>query len=137
MAGSYTLRAWKAVSIQQSSERTKELQRQFTRSLIAQTINAGIFAIFPIALVCIAMQWRLDGKMIGTAVMSPLSWLPSANAILTIYLIKAYRRYVMRLMGCRPRRVDGDSSLGAMTTGKSGQFSSGRQFSTREEVMIA
>ncbi|CAD5232797.1 unnamed protein product [Bursaphelenchus xylophilus] len=62
------------------------------------TVNAGIFAIFPIMLAMIAMQWRLDGKMLGTAVMSPLSWLPSANALLTIYLIKAYRRFALRLI---------------------------------------
>ncbi|CAD5232796.1 unnamed protein product [Bursaphelenchus xylophilus] len=119
MAGVYTIRAWKAVSTQHSSERTRELQRQFSRSLIAQTINAGIFAIFPIALAMIAMQWRLDGKMIGTAVMSPLSWLPSANAFLTIYLIKAYRRYALRLICIKRLRITTES------TGRTWKSSSG------------
>ncbi|CAD5232798.1 unnamed protein product [Bursaphelenchus xylophilus] len=95
LAGRYTVQAWKAVNTQHSSERTKELQRQFTRSLIAQTVNAGIFAIFPVSLTTISMQLRLDADMIGTIVMSPLSWLPSANALLTIFLIKAYRHYVL------------------------------------------
>jgi hypothetical protein len=74
----YSWRAWKHVNHHQveRSERTRALQSQFTWSLVIQTINACLFAVIPISLICVAMIFRLDGEFIGMGVMSPLSWLP-------------------------------------------------------------
>ncbi|KAI6184839.1 hypothetical protein M3Y97_00639300 [Aphelenchoides bicaudatus] len=89
------------------SERTKDLQRQFTWSLIVQTVNAIIFSIIPVSLICVSMLFRLDAEFVGMGdkyilgTMVPLSWLSTANALLTLYIVKAYRRYVVSLILCR------------------------------------
>uniref|UniRef100_A0A1I7SUW8 G_PROTEIN_RECEP_F1_2 domain-containing protein n=1 Tax=Bursaphelenchus xylophilus TaxID=6326 RepID=A0A1I7SUW8_BURXY len=105
MAGYYSLKAWKTVNSQDASERTKELQRQFTRTLVAQTINAAVFAIFPATVASTTMQGGIDVHAAGAVVMSQVSWLPSANALLAIYLIKAYRRYVLHVLGIHRRKI--------------------------------
>lgn len=64
-----------------------------------QTANAFLFAIMPIMVACVAMQWRLELSAAGTAFLAPLSWLPAANALLTIRLIKVYRHWVHGRLG--------------------------------------
>jgi hypothetical protein len=39
-------------------------------------------------------------SFIGVGVMTPLSWLPTANATMTLYCVKAYRRFVIQLFNC-------------------------------------
>ncbi|KAI6193447.1 hypothetical protein M3Y96_01018700 [Aphelenchoides besseyi] len=95
----YVWKAYKFVAgrAEDPSERTKSLQRQFTLSLIAQSVNAVIFAIAPVSMVCISMLLRLDSDFIGAGTMVPLSWLSVANATLTLYIVKAYREFVRSL----------------------------------------
>ncbi|KAI6221494.1 hypothetical protein M3Y99_01543500 [Aphelenchoides fujianensis] len=71
---------------------------KFVGSSEVETINAFVFAIFPIGLVSLAMMFRVDAQAIGEGVMTPLSWLPTANAIMTLYCVKAYRNYVKYLL---------------------------------------
>ncbi|KAI6199331.1 hypothetical protein M3Y96_00615500 [Aphelenchoides besseyi] len=73
------------------SHRTVRLDRQFTKSLVMQTVNAIIFAAAPIILMCVSMQLRLDICFAGLWTMSFLSLLPAANAILALVVIKTYR----------------------------------------------
>jgi hypothetical protein len=75
------------------SAKTRSLQRQFTKSLALQTVNALVFAIFPMSLVSISMMLKIDAQFIGVGVMTPLSWLPTANAIISLFCVKAYRYF--------------------------------------------
>ncbi|KAI6238047.1 hypothetical protein M3Y99_00731800 [Aphelenchoides fujianensis] len=95
--------AWKSWHFVQEREGvavstfTRSLQKQFTRSLIVQTVNSFIFAMSPISLLIVSMVIRQ--RILGLYLMLPVSWLPTANALTTIGIIKAYRRYVLFLCG--------------------------------------
>ncbi|KAI6185005.1 hypothetical protein M3Y97_00657900 [Aphelenchoides bicaudatus] len=95
---------------EERSERTKAMQRQFTLSLIAQSINALVFAIIPVSMVCASMILRLDAEFIGMGTMVPLSWLSSANAILTLLIVKAYREFLKSLVWGRSGKVNQSSA---------------------------
>ncbi|KAI6196305.1 hypothetical protein M3Y94_01093300 [Aphelenchoides besseyi] len=114
VAAFYTYKAWKFVNATtaQPSKRTIALQRQFTLSLIVQTVNAFLFAVIPVALICFSIIFRLDGDFIGTCTLLPLSWLPFVNSALTIFVVKAYRVYVTSLFSCTKRVNDGNSGSG-------------------------
>ncbi|KAI6196142.1 hypothetical protein M3Y94_01074100 [Aphelenchoides besseyi] len=100
---------WKTFSFvrdssSQLSDRTAALQRQFTIrnvNLIVQTINAFVFAVIPVSQICISMLLRLDLEFVGIGTMVPLSYLSVSNALLTIYIVKAYRRELCLLLPCR------------------------------------
>ncbi|KAI6230254.1 hypothetical protein M3Y99_01080900 [Aphelenchoides fujianensis] len=85
-------------SSSQLSDRTAALQRQFTISLIVQTVNAYVFAVIPVGLICFSMLLRWDFEFVGIGTMVPLSWLSFANATLTIYIVRSFRRYVLSLL---------------------------------------
>ncbi|CAD5232350.1 unnamed protein product [Bursaphelenchus xylophilus] len=97
----YAYKAWKFIvkSGGERSKRTTRLQEQFTKSLLAQTINAVIFAVMPISVMCLSMQFKLNCKWSGLWVMSVISWLAAANAILTLIIIKTYRKYALKVLG--------------------------------------
>jgi hypothetical protein len=40
----------------------------------------------------------MDAELIGVLVMTPLSFLPAANAVLTLLVIKNYRNFLIRLI---------------------------------------
>ncbi|KAI6230253.1 hypothetical protein M3Y99_01080800 [Aphelenchoides fujianensis] len=98
----YVWKAYKFVATRSEdpSARTKSLQRQFTLSLIAQSVNALLLSITPVSFVCTAMLFRLDADFIGAGFMVPCSWLSVANATLTLYIVKNYREFVRNLF-CR------------------------------------
>jgi hypothetical protein len=80
------------------SERTKSMQAQFTRSLMALALNTVLFDILPILLISIALIFRINNSYIGIGIVSPFNFMPAINACLTLYLIKAYRHYVLQLI---------------------------------------
>ncbi|KAI6220022.1 hypothetical protein M3Y99_01631100 [Aphelenchoides fujianensis] len=114
VAAWYTWKAFRFVNTTavRTSERTAALQRQFTLSLIVQTVNACIFAVVPVTLICVAMLFRLEGDFVGTCTLLPLSWLPFVNAALTIYVVKAYRSFVVSLFSTKKRKEESGNSSG-------------------------
>ncbi|KAI6237655.1 Serpentine receptor class delta-1 [Aphelenchoides besseyi] len=89
----YAWKAYKFIREHRSadrSQRTVRLESQFTKSS-KSTVNAIIFAAAPIILMCVSMQLRLDIWFAGLWTMSFLSFLPAANAILALCVIKTYR----------------------------------------------
>ncbi|CAD5227897.1 unnamed protein product [Bursaphelenchus xylophilus] len=74
------------------SKATKVLQKQFTRSLIAQTLCVGLLANFPVGVLLYCVMLGIDGEFAGIFLMSPLSWVSAINAALTFYFMRDYRR---------------------------------------------
>lgn len=62
-------------------------------------MNAVIFSVLPISIMCLCMQFRLNFKYAGLWVMSLISWLAAANAVLTLIIIRAYRLYFLQVTG--------------------------------------
>lgn len=50
-------------------------------------------------MVCLAMILRLRAEFVGMGFLVSVSFLPLANACLTLYLVKAYREYVLKIVG--------------------------------------
>jgi hypothetical protein len=40
----------------------------------------------------------MDAELVGIGVMTPLAWLPAANALLTLFVIKNYRQFLIDLV---------------------------------------
>lgn len=53
--------------------------------------------------------------MLGTGVMSPISWLAFSNALIAIIVVKDYRYYTLSLFGIKRAQVK-DASAGASVT---------------------
>ncbi|KAI6184969.1 hypothetical protein M3Y97_00653900 [Aphelenchoides bicaudatus] len=112
----YSWKAYKHVhknedKIHHVSDRTKELQRQYHWSLVIQTLNAILFAVIPVSIICVSVSLYLKSEFLGIGGMSPLNWLPAANGIATIYIVKPYRAYVLGLFHIRSGQVTHTSNL--------------------------
>ncbi|KAI6229986.1 hypothetical protein M3Y99_01106900 [Aphelenchoides fujianensis] len=97
----YAYKAWRFVHDHQTAERsarTVRMERQFTRSLVAQTICALVFAGLPISVMCTAMQFNLSIRIAGLWTMSWISWLAAANALLAIVIIEKFRTFVIKTL---------------------------------------
>ncbi|KAI6223134.1 hypothetical protein M3Y99_01458600 [Aphelenchoides fujianensis] len=96
------------------NQRTERLQAQFTRSLVVQTVNTCIFALIPLSFSSIPMQitssqnqWPGKGAFecankclrAGFITMTLLSWLATANACCTLFIVRKYRTYFLSLFG--------------------------------------
>jgi hypothetical protein len=71
------------------------------------------FAITPILLMGVSLIFRLDYNLLGVGILLPFNSMPAINALLTMYLIKNYRRFVLNLIPCFAK--DGTSG-GSKTT---------------------
>ncbi|KAI6174717.1 hypothetical protein M3Y97_01021200 [Aphelenchoides bicaudatus] len=84
------------------SQRTRSLQNQFTWILVAQTVIAFVFSLFPLILITTCLLMRIQVESVGIGIMTPLSFLPAANALLTLLVIKNYRQF-LREFTCRDK----------------------------------
>ncbi|PZQ96276.1 MAG: hypothetical protein DI539_30255 [Flavobacterium psychrophilum] len=77
-------------------------------SSLFQTTIAFIFSSFPLILVTTGLLLETGTEFIGVMIMTPLSFLPAANALLTLLVIKNYRQFLLQLT-CRDKlsRVSG------------------------------
>ncbi|CAD5220207.1 unnamed protein product [Bursaphelenchus xylophilus] len=103
----YAYKAWKFVNpnAHSSSAKTKLMQAQFTRAILIQTVNAFVFAFFPVGLFTFLAIFRFNGEYLGILVMAVVSWLPAANGAITIYVVKDFRNFVKGFLGCRRLKV--------------------------------
>ncbi|CAD5213325.1 unnamed protein product [Bursaphelenchus okinawaensis] len=69
------------------------------------TVNAFVFAFFPVGLFTFLALFRLNGEYLGILVMAVVSWLPAANGAITIYVVKDFRNFVKNFVGCRRIKV--------------------------------
>ncbi|CAD5216106.1 unnamed protein product [Bursaphelenchus okinawaensis] len=83
------------------SSTTKALQRQFTKALISQTIVLALFAMLPSTFYMGFLVFKLKSEYLGIIVMWPLSYFSAVNALLPLIFIRAYRTFVLNLVGIR------------------------------------
>ncbi|CAD5222864.1 unnamed protein product [Bursaphelenchus xylophilus] len=83
------------VDTQNASAKVQQLRAQFTRNMIAQTINSFLMAVFPMFIVVVLMFSGLNIRSYGVAIMSLVAWTPFTNAAMCLTIIKPYRDYVM------------------------------------------
>ncbi|KAI6216404.1 hypothetical protein M3Y95_01276700 [Aphelenchoides besseyi] len=96
--------AWKSFHLVQGQGKaikqyTRSLQRDFTVGLIVQTANSVVFAIAPLSLVVFSMIFKIN--FVNLPTMLPISFLPAINAVLTLYVIKSYRLFVLAFFNRR------------------------------------
>ncbi|KAI6171160.1 hypothetical protein M3Y97_01069000 [Aphelenchoides bicaudatus] len=98
----YIYKTWKHMNsnVMELSANARSMQAQFSRSLIAQTMTTLLFAILPIGLMSSALVFYLDYKFLGTGILLPFNSMPAINALVTLYLVKVYRRFVLQLFMC-------------------------------------
>ncbi|CAD5222025.1 unnamed protein product [Bursaphelenchus xylophilus] len=82
------------------TDKTKSLQRQFTRNLIAQTGTAMVCGTFPLLLLLASIVLGFNFKFTGAFITTPLSWHPTLNATLSLVLVTPYRRTLMERLSC-------------------------------------
>ncbi|KAI6171197.1 hypothetical protein M3Y97_01073400 [Aphelenchoides bicaudatus] len=77
------------------SVQSRNLQRQFSRYLIAQTITGIVFAICPVALISAFSAFKIYANY--TYLLFPSAVLPPLNAMLTMLMVGSYRKAVQHM----------------------------------------
>lgn len=91
----------KVIPNQKVSAKTRAMQRQFTKTLFLQTMNALWFGFVPYTINIIFSVFKITKYANFCAIiMLLLSWLPAANGITTFYVVKDFRTYLMQLFNC-------------------------------------
>ncbi|CAD5223989.1 unnamed protein product [Bursaphelenchus okinawaensis] len=85
------------------SYRTRRLQLQFSRNLIAQTIGILITVTTPMFTILVAMYRETKIQYLGFCIYAPLAWHSCISALLSITFIKAYRQKILDLIGLKHR----------------------------------
>ncbi|CAD5210417.1 unnamed protein product [Bursaphelenchus okinawaensis] len=80
------------------SERTKSMQRQLSRALLIQSVLPIFTSIAPILFICVPSFFYLDTGKLAMVCISITSWIPVFNPLLTITVIKPYRRAITTLL---------------------------------------
>jgi hypothetical protein len=57
-----------------------------------------------------ALILHLDYKFLGPGILLPFNSMPAINAMVTMYLVRVYRRFVVQLFGCKKKSVEGKES---------------------------
>ncbi|CAD5219329.1 unnamed protein product [Bursaphelenchus xylophilus] len=83
------------------SEKTKKMQQQFTKVIIIQGIATLLFAFIPLSIVSMGITSHSDWEMLGLLVIIPLSWLPTANGMLSLFVIQRHRYFLLDSICCR------------------------------------
>ncbi|CAD5222026.1 unnamed protein product [Bursaphelenchus xylophilus] len=101
----YIMAAMRAVhtTVKTVSSNTKALQRQFTKALISQTIVLTLFAMIPASFYMGALAFKMQSEYIGIIVMWPLSYFSAVNATLPLIFIRAYRGFILNLVGIKSK----------------------------------
>ncbi|CAD5216104.1 unnamed protein product [Bursaphelenchus okinawaensis] len=90
--------------------KTKNLQRQFTRNLVAQTVTALVCGTCPLLILLASIVLGFNFKYTGACITTPLSWHPTLNACLSLLLVTPYRRTLVERLLCRKQKVAVNSS---------------------------
>ncbi|CAD5223084.1 unnamed protein product [Bursaphelenchus xylophilus] len=82
-----------------TSARTKSMQTQFTRSIIAQTLTVILMANMPAGAVLFCICFGFKSNYVGTLILWPFSWVSAVASLLTFYFIRDYRRWLFNKFG--------------------------------------
>ncbi|CAD5223086.1 unnamed protein product [Bursaphelenchus xylophilus] len=105
-----TYYAWKSYSAANMklsfiSARTKSLQKQFTKSILAQTIAIILLENVPAGVLFTGTYFGFNSNFYGTLIMWPLSWVSAAGAGITFYFMKDYRNWLLQALHLRQKTV--------------------------------
>ncbi|CAD5217785.1 unnamed protein product [Bursaphelenchus okinawaensis] len=96
----YTQQSIKAVTLnvdtQTASPKVLKLRAQFSRNMIAQTINSFFMAVLPMFIVVVLMFSGVNTTWYTIIIMSLVAWTPFTNAAVCLAIIKPYRDYILR-----------------------------------------
>lgn len=77
-----------------------------------QTFVTAFFSILPIGLMNTALIFHLNWTFLGTGILLPFNSMPAINALLTMYLVRIYRRYILQLFGCKQKGAEDKGGSG-------------------------
>ncbi|CAD5217053.1 unnamed protein product [Bursaphelenchus okinawaensis] len=96
--------------VQKQTKQGKSIQKQFNNGILAQTITIGVMSNIPslVLFTCIALG--IDGTYLGTMFMLPMSYVSATGAILTLYCMRGYRRWLLEKLYLRKKGASTTSS---------------------------
>ncbi|CAD5223082.1 unnamed protein product [Bursaphelenchus xylophilus] len=108
----YAYKAYRLVNtnVQKKTHQGKSIQKQFNNGILAQTITIGVLSNIPslVLFTCIALG--IDGTYLGTMFMLPMSYVSAVGAMLTLYCMRGYRRWLLQKLHLRRKGEVGQSS---------------------------
>uniref|UniRef100_A0A1I7RQF6 G_PROTEIN_RECEP_F1_2 domain-containing protein n=1 Tax=Bursaphelenchus xylophilus TaxID=6326 RepID=A0A1I7RQF6_BURXY len=86
------------------TNKTRSMQNQFTRVIILQGLNTFLFSVIPFTVITVTTLLRFRFERFGLLAMIPLAWLPVANGLFSLLVIKKYREFIFQFIGCHSRK---------------------------------
>ncbi|KAI6203851.1 hypothetical protein M3Y94_00604700 [Aphelenchoides besseyi] len=95
--------------------KTRVHQAQMTQALVFRTLTTLVFGVWPILKetsirqLCCQKQcvvFRFDAEIFGTGMMFTWPWTAVLNAVITLFIIPPYRRYVLNSIGANIENAD-------------------------------
>uniref|UniRef100_A0A914YD44 G protein-coupled receptor n=1 Tax=Panagrolaimus superbus TaxID=310955 RepID=A0A914YD44_9BILA len=92
-------KVWKHLNIMEChmSAQTKNVHQQMTKIMIAQAMIPFLFSLLPIfiSVIFVILHVTVDG--LGLALSLIVCWIPVANSVTTIFVVKQYRIFIFRI----------------------------------------
>ncbi|KAI6209134.1 hypothetical protein M3Y96_00188900 [Aphelenchoides besseyi] len=79
--------------------KTRVHQAQMTQALVFRTLTTLVFGVWPVV-------FRFDAEIFGTGMMFTWPWTAVLNAVVTLFIIPPYRRYVLNSIGANIENAD-------------------------------
>ncbi|CAD5228483.1 unnamed protein product [Bursaphelenchus xylophilus] len=83
------------------SSKALSLQQQLTRIMIVQAIVPILTSVGPGIMNAVTMLLKVEAGNFGMTVYGLVSWIPFANPLATIIIIKPYRKHLLRMFGAK------------------------------------